>query len=157
MIEQPEQPKAGDGAVNTEDGSAALVGGLLVAGGLLYAVYKGLQTIGSYNAAGAGSSGWEECRLYIKTETRTVATQGVIIGGVIYYDRSNGPSYTEYRVIVQRTSPDSRELYRSQGILDSSSVPNAVEGEIRNLRAQGWELSKQGNDAYNYQFRRRIR
>jgi len=154
MSEQPEQPKDREDVASTNDGTAALI--VLAAGGLLYAAYKGLRAITSQRAT---PSQWEECRLYIDTQRHTVATQGVVIGGVPYYDRSSGPSYTESYVIVRMTKPDSREIYRSGGILNDTgwSVRDEVESTVRNLQAEGWELSEHDNDRYSYHFRRRIR
>lgn len=162
MSERSEQPKDGEPAGSTGDDGAALVGGLLVAGGLLYAAYQGLRAMTSQSqarpsAGSAVSSGWEECLLYVDAQTHTVATQGVVIGGVPYYDRSSGPSYTEWFVIVRKTRPDVHEIYRSGGILEASSVHRAVASKVSELRAQGWEPTEQDSNAYRYQFRRRAR
>jgi hypothetical protein len=167
MSERSEHPKDGEPAGSTGDGGAALVGGLLVAGGLLYAAYQGLRSMTSQNQAsqnqarpntvGPVSSEWEECLLYVDAQTHTVATQGVVIGGVPYYDRSSGPSYTEWFVIVRKTRPDVHEIYRSGGILEASSVHRAIASKVSELRAQGWEPTEHDSNAYRYQFRRRAR
>jgi hypothetical protein len=162
------------------DGVNTLIGGLVVAGGLLYAVYRGLQALGAQSEstpaasqpapaphaprvetepttqrAQSSQAGWEECEITLEATTRRVGTVGVEIYGTPYYDRSRGPAYTEYVIVVETLGGQHREIYRSKSILEDVIV-RSVDSVVFRLQQQGWQPSGHGTYWYSYRFRRAV-